>query len=56
MAAINKLSDYYRTSPDMILNTAAVDENGRFTLKGDNLPSDARFYRLYMMKSQKKKQ
>ncbi len=52
MASINKLSDYYRTSPDMILNTAAIDELGRFTLKGDNLPSDPRFYRLYVMKNQ----
>ena len=52
MAAINKLSDYYRTSPDMILNTAEVDATGRFELSGDNLPTDSRYYRLYVMKDQ----
>lgn len=52
MAAINKLSDYYRTSPDMILNTAEVDVAGRFELRGDNLPTDSRYYRLYIMKDQ----
>lgn len=52
LAAINKLSDYYRTSPDMIVNTAEVAADGSFSLVGDNLPSEARFYRLYLMKKQ----
>lgn len=52
MAAINKLSDYYRTNPDMIVNTAFVNPDGSFVLKGDNLPAEKRFYRLYLMKKQ----
>ncbi|MFK7935450.1 MAG: response regulator transcription factor [Saprospiraceae bacterium] len=52
LAAVNKLSDYYRTNPDMIVNTAEVDANGNFSLQGDNLPAEKRFYRLYLMKKQ----
>lgn len=52
LAAINKLSDYYRTSPDMIVSTAEVASDGSFELRGDNLPDDERFYRLYLMKTQ----
>lgn len=52
MAAVNKLSDYYRTSPDMIIKSAEIDQNGRFEIKGDNLPKEKRFYRLYVMKKQ----
>lgn len=52
MASVNKLSDYYRTSPDMIVNTAAIDSSGYFVLSGDNLPDEQRFYRLYLMKKQ----
>ena len=52
MAAIKKLSDYYRTSPDMIVTTATVNNDGSFVLEGDNLPADKRFYRIYLMKKQ----
>lgn len=52
MAAVKKLSDYYRTSPDMIVQTATVNSDGSFELKGDNLPNEKRFYRLYLMKKQ----
>lgn len=52
MASVNKLSDYYRTSPDMIVNTATINADGRFELVGDNLPNEQRFYRLYLMKKQ----
>lgn len=52
MAAVEKLSDYYRASPDLIINIAEVDENGYFQLEGDNLPGEDRFYRLYLMKKQ----
>jgi DNA-binding CsgD family transcriptional regulator len=50
MAAVEKLSDYYRASPDLIVSIADVNANGEFVLEGDNLPAEARFYRLYMMK------
>ena len=52
LAAVKKLSAYYKTSPDMIVNTAPVDSNGVFTLEGDNLPSERQFYRIYLMKKQ----
>ncbi len=52
MAAVKKLSDYYRTSPDMIVNTASINSDGTFILEGDNLPSEKQFYRLYLMKKQ----
>lgn len=52
MAAVNKLSDYYRTSPDMIIKSSEIDSTGKFEIKGDNLPNDKRFYRLYVMKTQ----
>lgn len=52
MAAVNKISDYYRTSPDMIIKSAVIDNNGKFEIKGDNLPNEKRFYRLYVMKKQ----
>ncbi len=52
MAAVNKLSDYYRTSPDMIIKSTDIDANGKFEIKGDNLPNEKRFYRLYVMKKQ----
>ena len=50
MAAIEKLSDYYRASPDLIVSIADINANGEFVLEGDNLPSEPRFYRLYLMK------
>jgi len=36
----------------MIVNTATVDSTGAFVLEGDNLPTDQRFYRIYLMKKQ----
>lgn len=52
MAAIEKLSDYYRASPDLIINIGLVDSTGYFILEGSNLPEEHRFYRLYLMKIQ----
>ncbi|MEL6987912.1 MAG: hypothetical protein AAGK97_08785, partial [Bacteroidota bacterium] len=51
MAAIHKLNDYYRTDSDLIIKTADVDADGNFTIEGNNLPNDKRFYRLYLMKA-----
>jgi DNA-binding CsgD family transcriptional regulator len=50
MAAIDKLDDYYKTSADLIIKTADIDENGNFILSGSNLPNEKRFYRLYLIK------
>jgi len=52
MAQITKLSDYYRTSSDMIIGKADVEEDGTFVLEGESLPSETHFYRLYLMKTQ----
>ena len=52
LAAVKKLSDYYRTSPDMIVHTAPIDSLGNFILEGDNLPNESQYYRLYLMKKQ----
>jgi len=50
MASIDKLDDYYKTSADLIIKTADIDENGNFILSGSNLPNEKRFYRLYLIK------
>lgn len=52
MASIEKLSDYYRASADLIIHVAAVQADGSFVLEGNNLPDEQRFYRLYLMKEQ----
>ena len=50
MAAVEKLSDYYRPSADIIVNKADVAADGSFMLQGENLPNEKKFYRLYLMK------
>ncbi len=52
MAMVEKLSDYYRASPDLIVDIAVVNEDGSFVLEGKQLPEENRFYRLYLMKEQ----
>lgn len=52
MAMVEKLSDYYRASPDLIVDIAVVDQDGSFVLEGKQLPEENRFYRLYLMKEQ----
>lgn len=52
MAMVEKLSDYYRASPDLIVDIAVVNEDGSFILEGKQLPEENRFYRLYLMKEQ----
>lgn len=52
LAAIDKLNDYYRASPDLVISIAPIQTDGSFILEGDNLPKAARFYRLYLMKEQ----
>lgn len=52
MTMVEKLSDYYRASPDLIVDIAVVNEDGSFVLEGKQLPEENRFYRLYLMKEQ----
>lgn len=50
LATINKLDDYYNFNAEFIVNSAAISDDGSFTLTGDNLPEQAQFYRLYLIK------
>ena len=52
LAIIEHLSDYYRTSPELIVNTGLINADGTFVIEGDELPENQRFYRLYLMKEQ----
>ena len=52
LAIIEELSDYYRASPELIVNAGIIQSDGSFTLEGDELPAEDRFYRLYLMKEQ----
>ena len=52
LALIDELSDYYRASSELIVNTGYVEADGSFIIEGNELPDEARFYRLYMMKEQ----
>lgn len=47
---LDKLTDYYRTSADLVVSVAPIQADGSFILTGDNLPSESRFYRLYLLK------
>ena len=52
LAAVHRLDDYYKANPDLIIQSVPVNADGTFTLSGDNLPLDLRFYRLYLIKEQ----
>ncbi len=46
LATVNSPEDLFITSPDYIINSADIKPDGSFTLSGDYLPDDLRFYRL----------
>lgn len=52
LAIVEELSDYYRASPDLIVNTGLVGADGSFVIEGNELPDSPYFYRLYLMKEQ----
>lgn len=52
LSTISKLDDYYKANPEDIIQVGAVESDGSFTLKGDNLPINPRFYRLYLIKQE----
>jgi len=52
LASVNKLDDYYNTSPDLIVEVGIIEDDGSFTIQGNNLPEESKFYRLYLMKQQ----
>jgi len=52
LATVNKLDNYYSDNAEFIVNTAPINDDGSFTLTGDNLPGYAQFYRLYLIKAE----
>lgn len=50
LAAIEDMDGYFRANPDLIVDAAIIDKDGQFRMEGNMLPSDKRFYRLYLMK------
>ncbi len=52
LSTINKLDDYYNANPEDIIQVGNIEPDGTFTLSGDNLPINRRFYRLYLIKEE----
>jgi len=52
LVTIDKLDDYYKSDPSFIINVGPIDQHGNFSLTGDNLPNEKRFYRLYLIKEE----
>ncbi len=52
LATIDKLDDYYSANAKYVVNVATIDPDGHFVLEGNNLPKEAQFYRLYVVKEE----
>ena len=52
LATIDKLDDYYSANAKYVINVASIDPDGHFILEGNNLPQEAQFYRLYVVKEE----
>lgn len=52
LSNVNKLDEYYSVNPEDIIQVGSIESDGTFTLKGDNLPVETRFYRLYLIKEE----
>ena len=52
LATIDKLDDYYSANAEFVINVAEIDSSGAFLLEGDNLPEQAQFYRIYLLKEE----
>lgn len=48
LAVINSIDGIYGASSQDIIASADLDSNGNFTLTGNDLPGEPRFYRLYV--------
>jgi len=48
LAVINNIDGIYGASSQDIISSADVDTNGNFTITGNDLPDENRFYRLYL--------
>jgi len=52
LATVHKMDDYYNANPEFIIQVGNIEEDGSFILRGDNLPLEKRFYRLYLVKEE----
>ncbi|MDF1696794.1 MAG: LuxR C-terminal-related transcriptional regulator [Saprospiraceae bacterium] len=52
LSTIPKLDDYYKADPSNIIQVGNIEDDGSFILKGNNLPLEARYYRLYVIKEE----
>lgn len=50
LATIDRLDDYYDANSEFVINVGAIDNNGNFVIEGDNLPENAQFYKLFLLK------
>lgn len=51
LASINSPENLFVASPEFKINEAPVAPDGSFTLSGQDLPEDPRFYRLYLVRN-----
>ena len=51
LASINSPSDLFVASPEFIINSGSINNDGTFSLSGDDLPEDSRFYRIYLVQN-----
>jgi len=52
LATVNKLDDYYNANPEDIIQVGTINQDGTFTIQGNNLPLEKRYYRLYLVKEE----
>lgn len=52
LATVHKMDDYYIANPEFIIQVGRIESDGTFVLKGDNLPLEKRYYRLYLVKDE----
>ena len=52
LSTIDKLDDYYNANPNDIIQVGNINEDGTFTLSGNNLPLEPRYYQLYLVKEE----
>lgn len=52
LASIASPENLFVASPEFKINQAIVEPDGSFTLSGQDLPDDPRFYRLYLVRNE----
>jgi DNA-binding CsgD family transcriptional regulator len=52
LAALNKTQHFNSVSSDFVIAEANINEDGSFSIKGDFLPQEQRFYRIYVTKEE----